>query len=738
MSGKWLITAYGLLSLFGPHGLAEVTENNRVIAAGKLWETAKYFHPALAYRDIDWESSWIKAYPHLKAASNSEEYGRAVKGMLDVLGDPVTTPSRERLPHESANGVITTRWNTGSILIISVPDSDDWNGMTEKLRKIAEEEIPKASAVIFDLSKAISESFLYSFRMSGVEGRLSANPITLPAHRSRLHSGLVSVTATSGGYYSGFQVTDSRRIPSVAGARDIPVLFVVAERSPIPEIAVSLQLAGNGWIVSEGLITDDSLVKTTRMPLTDQIEVNLRLEELIYSDGSTGIVADATVAPGEGLKLALTMATGSAVRKHANRARVPFTASPKGELNDSGTPYPSAAYRALAALQIWSAYHFFYPYKDLMGEDWDGVLNNYLPKFESARDAREFHLAVAEMVMHVHDSHAFVNSKVLGEFYGTAPVPISVRWIENSPVVSRVIDEADAKLAGIDIGDVILAIDQQDVKVRISELASHLSASTPQALMSVVCGLLLRGPDNSTVKMRLRKASGEVRETALIRRAAYLKSWGNSRSGEIVKILPGEIGYADLARLPVSRVDEMFETLKNTKAIVFDMRGYPLGTAWAIAPRLTDARMPVAALFKRPVLMSPDTGDSPSEETVYSFSQTLPSTNKWRYKPPTVMLIDERTMSQAEHTGLFFEVANGTKFVGSPTVGANGDVTTFSVPGGIRVSMSGQNVRHADGRQLQRIGLQPDVPVVPTIAGLASGRDEVLEKAVEYINKLSN
>ena len=97
------------------------------------------------------------------------------------------------------------------------------------------------------------------------------------------------------------------------------------------------------------------------------------------------------------------------------------------------------------------------------------------------------------------------------------------------------------------------------------------------------------------------------------------------------------------------------------------------------------------------------------------------------------MLIDERTVSQAEHTGLFLRAANHTAFVGSPTNGANGDVTWFFVPGDIRVSLTGQGVRHPDGSQLQRVGLVPDVEVRPTIAGIRAGRDEVLERAVEYV-----
>ena len=97
------------------------------------------------------------------------------------------------------------------------------------------------------------------------------------------------------------------------------------------------------------------------------------------------------------------------------------------------------------------------------------------------------------------------------------------------------------------------------------------------------------------------------------------------------------------------------------------------------------------------------------------------------------MLVDERTISQAEHTGLFFEAANGTTFIGSPTMGANGDVTNFIMPGNISITFTGHDVRHADGRQLQRVGLEPQVPMSPTIAGIRAGRDEVLETALKYV-----
>jgi len=99
------------------------------------------------------------------------------------------------------------------------------------------------------------------------------------------------------------------------------------------------------------------------------------------------------------------------------------------------------------------------------------------------------------------------------------------------------------------------------------------------------------------------------------------------------------------------------------------------------------------------------------------------------------MLIDERAISQSEHSGLFYKTANSTVFIGSPTQGANGDVTWFTAPGGIRINFSGHDVRWPDGKQLQRVGLAPDIEVRPTIEGIRAGRDEVLERAVEYLEK---
>jgi hypothetical protein len=51
-------------------------------------------------------------------------------------------------------------------------------------------------------------------------------------------------------------------------------------------------------------------------------------------------------------------------------------------------------------------------------------------------------------------------------------------------------------------------------------------------------------------------------------------------------------------------------------------------------------------------------------------------------------------------------------------------MTYFMAPGGVRINFSGHEVRWSDGRQLQRVGLMPDIEVGPTIEGICGWRDE--------------
>jgi C-terminal processing protease CtpA/Prc len=274
----------------------------------------------------------------------------------------------------------------------------------------------------------------------------------------------------------------------------------------------------------------------------------------------------------------------------------------------------------------------------------------------------------------------------------------------------------------------VVAIDGEPAEARMQRLGRYVAAATEAAHRLSVARRMLGGSDGSLAVITLRGGSGPTRDVRLVRsRSPDLPQ----RTGEVVRVLPGNVGYMDLDRLEAAQVGAALDRLKETRGLVLDLRGYPHGTAWVLAPRLNVKGARWGAAFQRPLVSG---AGEPGERL--SFLQELPSAAGWKYSRPVITLIDERAMSQAEHTGLFLEAACDTRFVGTPTAGTNGDVTAMILPGGLTVRFTGHDVRHADGRQLQRIGLQPHVRVAPSIAGLRAGRDEVLERAVqELVNR---
>ncbi|MDB4915936.1 MAG: hypothetical protein JWM95_3580 [Gemmatimonadetes bacterium] len=392
-------------------------------------------------------------------------------------------------------------------------------------------------------------------------------------------------------------------------------------------------------------------------------------------------------------------------------------------------PYPSAGYRILGASRLWSTIRLFYPYKALIGEDWDAQFRAALPSIEGAHDALEYAKAMAAFAAHIHDTHVTVSSAALWQFIGTVPIGASARLIEDQLVITRIADSS-AERAGLRVGDVVLSVDGESIGDRMTRLTPYFAASTAAALRYRLETVLLNGTGESPARLVVRGGTTGDRTLTVSRSFAYRQSLANDRSGNIIRTLPGNVGYIDFDRLPLTMVDSAFRMLAGTKAIVLDDRGYPQGTAWSVAPRLNIHGDGVTgAKFKRLIVSSPDT----SHTRLLEFDQPIPPSTSPKYMGKTVLLVDERTISQAEHSGLFFEAANGTTFIGSETMGANGDITSVALPGRISMTFTGHDVRHADGRQLQRVGLVPQVKVTPTIAGVRAGRDEVLETAVRYV-----
>lgn len=62
-----------------------------------------------------------------------------------------------------------------------------------------------------------------------------------------------------------------------------------------------------------------------------------------------------------------------------------------------------------------------------------------------------------------------------------------------------------------------------------------------------------------------------------------------------------------------------------------------------------------------------------------------------------MVLVNERSKSQAEYTAMAFRAGNNTKIIGNTTAGADGNVSEILLPGGHRTMISGIGVLYPDG-----------------------------------------
>ena len=107
--------------------------------------------------------------------------------------------------------------------------------------------------------------------------------------------------------------------------------------------------------------------------------------------------------------------------------------------------------------------------------------------------------------------------------------------------------------------------------------------------------------------------------------------------------------------------------------------------------------------------------------------------NKNNYKGKVVILVNEESVSQSEQTVMCFQSAGNTTVIGSQTAGADGNVTGVDYMPAFHSSFSGIGVYYPDKSETQRIGIIPDIEIKPTIKGLQEGKDEVLDRALLFI-----
>ncbi len=401
----------------------------------------------------------------------------------------------------------------------------------------------------------------------------------------------------------------------------------------------------------------------------------------------------------------------------------------KNENANSSMKYPDAGFRLLTLYRYWNIIQYYFPYKNLIEEDWKNVLEEFIPKFIKAKDDTEYTLTVLELIGRVHDTHANIRggNPILNNYFGLRYASVELTFIESKPVVTDFYDEKLGKETGLEIGDIISAINNQPIEEIVKERMKYAPASNYSTKLRDIATNLLRTND-STINIEFIRFDRRESKTLSTYSSKEINIYSKYQFADTCfKLINKDIAYINNGFLKRQYLPKIWEEIENTKGLIIDIRNYP--SDFPIYD-LSSYLMPKSTPFVK------FTNGSIEKPGLFTFSKSLNvgKKNKNYYKGKVVILINEISQSSAEFHTMAYRVNPNSTVIRSTTAGADGNVSQFNLPGGISTMISGIGLYYPDGKETQRIGIVPDIELKPTIQGIKEGRDELMEKAIEIIN----
>ena len=411
----------------------------------------------------------------------------------------------------------------------------------------------------------------------------------------------------------------------------------------------------------------------------------------------------------------VSLPTSAARVGEAQRARLQAldkelaAVEPAGEAIDRARAYADG-------IAAWNLAAHFYPYWSVLSLDWERALRDWIAAQPASQSRAALREALRLLLAPLDDGHVLLVDP--RDRAGRRFLQLSLRPLDGGCVVDASLVEAVKR------GDRLVAVDGKPVAAWFAERAARVSGS-PQRKAWGVCTEPLSGPPGSTVALRLRRGNANV-DVKLTRDSD--RGVGSPRAAQLQEVRPG-IFYVDVARFEKPAFDKALASLRDARGIVFDLRGLPVHDAHLLASYwitgADGAQWMFVPRYDRPFAQSSD---------AWSFGWQKPK-DAALARPAKVAIVDGRTFDYAESLAAYFPAQRTGPLVGEQTAGANGNAAHATLPSGLQLYFTSMRVTRHDGTGYHREGLKPDIVAVPTLAGIAAGRDELLERAIAAVEQ---
>ncbi len=352
--------------------------------------------------------------------------------------------------------------------------------------------------------------------------------------------------------------------------------------------------------------------------------------------------------------------------------------------------------------------HFYDP--GMNGLDWEGLREHYQPLINGAANPDEMRRQIALMMGELNASHLGIgNSQRAGQTVGRTGLDFETAHYEETGnlKVSAVVPEGPAALAGVQVGDVLTAVNGQALQAdtNIDQVLNHQVGH--KATLTV-------------------ESQGETKEvvmapiTSAEERQLRYRSWVESNRQKVAELSDGRLGYVHIPDMSYESLQQLYQDLDATnqarQGVVVDIRnndgGFVNGHALDVF-----ARKGYLSMTNR------DFPNAPARRLLGQRSLEL----------PTILMTNRQTLSDGEDFTEGYRALKLGKVVGEPTSGWIIFTSNVQLVDGTVLRLPFSEVLDSQGHPMEMNPRPVDVAVDRPLGESYTGEDTQLQTAVSEL-----
>jgi carboxyl-terminal processing protease len=385
--------------------------------------------------------------------------------------------------------------------------------------------------------------------------------------------------------------------------------------------------------------------------------------------------------------------------------------------------------------KVWTTIRDKHWEKNPGGLDWQAIHQEYRPRIEKAANIEEVRALLKDMLGRLHETHfgilpATVYAAVEDfDAIGEGSSGIDLRVLDGQAVVTGVDPGSPAEQAGVKPGWAILSAKGVNLQAAAQALAAD--PSIPEIVFTRVLSARISGSIGAKLPVEFLDGAGARRDITLALTASRGEpsTFGNLPETR-VWFESRKIGGAGYVRfnyfLDLPRVMEGFgnaiKACQDCPGLIVDLRGNPGGLgamAMGMAGYLVDRPgLRLGTMYTRDAQLN------------FAVNPRFPA-----FAGPVAILLDACSASTSEIFAGGLKDLGRARVFGTRSAAAALPSVIERLPNGDGFQYAVGNYISEGGKPLEGEGVQPDVEVKLTRAGLLEGRDSVLEAALQWIQE---